>query len=730
MIIRRTTYLGAAVAMALAFVALPPASGDIIVFPDGFIIEGRVREKTDVIFDPASGVGITVPRAGKPFWLDDGVRNIWFSPSQLKDAIPDKSKKVAADQVFTQEVSNRRGELPLGWVMESATEWDGRLEREVTLRTPQGGKFKIKQRITVLTPDRIRIDATNYDWSCNYSTKEVGPQVVRSLVYQFLNKKKENDLDARIKAYRFLLQAGFTEQAGKEVDEMLKDYPKEQSKIAPFKDNIKRLAALQLVDALVRSQKAGLHDDVQDKLKLYAQGKLDDILDETTQLQVQAIKDKHEATKKKLEEAGHLLQAFAEISPPSKQALFRKAAAAIAQELNADTVDRLDTFLNLAADYQRALKDKRQPGQSAAEVMSFAITGFLRGSDAAEGNPDVAVRQWQTRQLLLDYLKTDDRLRRKNTLLPALKATQVSVDEAMQFIARLPPVDAFDKISAKAQTLQTKNDGKQFSYDLQLPPGYTHGRAWPLLIALHHSGENASLALARWVDLAAQHGYIVAVPQWGKGPKSIYQFSTQEHAAVLETLRDLRRRFQIDSDRVFLFGGEHGGTMAFDVGLAHPDQFTGVVPMAALPVFFGSRYWPNAQYLHLYIVNGDLVDTATRKAQEGWRKNLIDANFPAIHIEYKGRLNEWFGAEPAIIFDWMNRKRRAHPLKQVGKQGEEFRTLRNTDNQFYWISTTGVLPAHVNSALPDGTTTSDLPSCGPRCSTTMRFRSKPAVSAR
>jgi len=692
----------AAVAVAVAaVVTLPRADADILVFADGFVIEGKLSQKMTWLANPG-GPSISVPKQGEPFWIDDGVRKIIFSPGQLKEALQDKSKKAAPDQVFKLQSPNPAGDLPLSWVIDSATDWDSRWERELTLKTPQGGKFKVRQRIIVLTPDYIGIDATAFKWPCYYNTRELDPQTLRGLLHKYLSKKSEKDLDLRVKIHRFLLQAGFTAAAEQELDDMLRDYPKEQSRIAPLKDHMQRLHAAELVQDLERSQKAGLFDDVEQKLNLYAQRKLDDLLEETAQLRVQAIKDKHEAAKKKLTDAGRLVRAFAEIVPPSKREFFQNAAAAIVEELNPDTVDRLDTFLNLAADYERAIKDKRQPEHSAAEVMAFALTGWLRGSDAAERDPNVAVQQWQVRKLLLDYLKTDDPLVRKNRLLPALRAAKVSVDEAMQIIRRLPPVDPFETVSAKPQTLQTKNDGKQFSYELQLPPGYNHGRAWPVLIALHHFEEKASGALARWTALAAQHGYIVAAPEWGKGPKSVYQFSAQEHNAVLETLRDLRRRFQIDSDRVFLFGCEQGGIMAFDVGLAHPDQFTGVVPMAAPPLFFARRYWPNAQYLHLYIINGERASWSGQETQsmltQAMVKDFIRGNYPAVYVEYKGRPADWFGAEPAIVFDWMNRKRRAHPLKELGRQGEEFRTQRSTDNQFYWLSTASVQPQHLNTA--------------------------------
>ena len=69
------------------------------------------------------------------------------------------------------------------------------------------------------------------------------------------------------------------------------------------------------------------------------------------------------------------------------------------------------------------------------------------------------------------------------------------------------------------------------------------------------------------------------VPGQGKA----YHYSTGEHAAAELSLRDARKRYSIDSDRVYLAGQLEGANMAWDFGLAHPDLFAGVVAHLRLP---------------------------------------------------------------------------------------------------------------------------------------------------
>jgi pimeloyl-ACP methyl ester carboxylesterase len=275
-----------------------------------------------------------------------------------------------------------------------------------------------------------------------------------------------------------------------------------------------------------------------------------------------------------------------------------------------------------------------------------------------------------------------------------LKAA-VGVEEAMQIIRLLPPIYA-EKVDPAKLNLDLQANGQ--NYHVRLPAGYHHGRAWPVMIVLHHSQEKPAEAAARWADLAGQHGYILAAPTWSKNLKATYGFTGAEHMAVLETIKDLRLRFNVDSDRIFLYGGEQGGNMAFDVASGHPDQFAGVIPMAGTPQYFVNKCWANTQYLPFYVVNGELANIGSKFTLSLFKDFWIKGNFPSIYVEYKGRPAEWFGAEQRIVFDWMNRKRRANPQKFLGSEDLEFKTSRRSDKQFYWLSIEDVQPNHVNSA--------------------------------
>src|SRR5262249_16884471 len=168
--------------------------------------------------------------------------------------------------------------------------------------------------------------------------------------------------------------------------------------------------------------------------------------------------------------------------------------------------------------------------------------------------------------------------------LPQKKA-RVGAGEMAQRIGLRRRPEPELRLDSSVRDVQTPPQGrrKPVSYLLQLPPEYSHGRFYPVLIVLHAVGETPRQMLDRFSELAAARGYILAAPEWANNADASYGYTGQEHLAVLDVVAELRRHFQVDSDRIFLAGHGNGGggDMAFDVALSHPDLFAGVVPMGA-----------------------------------------------------------------------------------------------------------------------------------------------------
>ena len=177
---------------------------------------------------------------------------------------------------------------------------------------------------------------------------------------------------------------------------------------------------------------------------------------------------------------------------------------------------------------------------------------------------------------------------------------------------------------------------------------------------------------------ATRHGAIVIAPAWGRAHQTAYEYSAREHAIVLAALREACQRFAIDTDRVFLSGHSMGGDAAWDIGLAHPDLWAGVIAVSATADRYVHHYWKNAAALPLYFVGGELDGgTIQRNAVDLDRYFL--KGYDATYVEYRGRGHDHFAEELLRLFDWMGRKRRKLPptIEAV--------SMRPWDRFFWWL---------------------------------------------
>jgi hypothetical protein len=692
----RWQLLGLCLGVTLFALMQGSAQGVVVVFKDGFIIQGRVTTPTGVIVDKVSGQAFTVPAGGGVYFIDDDVRRIIFSPSQVHDVLPDPTGFGDVMKLKRFPPTNPGSRMPMVWLPEREEPWDNKWERTVKVSTPQG-PVEMVQRLTVLSPKRVRVDALKYDWMPHYLPAELGPKNVRVLVHNYLQQKtKQPESKRHVLVARFLFQAGWTDLARKEL-EGLEGFTSEQEEAAQLVKDISKVQARELAEAIQTAFKAGQYKRTEEMIGRFLKEDMGGSVGDKLAQRVQETKTKLEAGQERLTQVRRLLKDLPGRAPRPRQEQLTAAVDVIQKELSLDSLPRLETFLNEARTWELAWKQGRTPDRTAEQLLAFALTGWLLGSEAAESRIETAWDLWQARELVLKYQRTDDPAARRQLLAAQSARGKLGPDMVARIIRNMPPPDSYAKPGTEPIALAARpaGGGKGCAYQVQLPPEYSHARAYPVLIVLHRSDEKPGDLLEKWSELAGRHGFIVAAPEWGRS--GTYGYSSREHDAVLDCLRDLRLRFQVDSDRVFLFGAEEGGQMAYDVGLAHPDQFAGVLPMAAGPHYFSARYGPNAQYLPFYVVDGE-KDAYNAKANRDQFKDWVRRGFPAILVEYKGRSKDWFGAELANMMDWMSRKKRTFPVAEVGRdqRSQEFQTLRSTDNRFYWLSAGAVSQRHLN----------------------------------
>ena len=137
-----------------------------------------------------------------------------------------------------------------------------------------------------------------------------------------------------------------------------------------------------------------------------------------------------------------------------------------------------------------------------------------------------------------------------------------------------------------AQTAQPAPAEGGYPYLIFMPRGYGADttQKWPLVIFLHGSGERGSdIEVVKKngpPKVIAQHAgspFILVSPQLEVGPDG----SRWDTAKLDQLLASLRKRYRVDSSRIYLTGLSLGGYATWAWALKHPEIFAAIVPVAA-----------------------------------------------------------------------------------------------------------------------------------------------------
>ena len=166
------------------------------------------------------------------------------------------------------------------------------------------------------------------------------------------------------------------------------------------------------------------------------------------------------------------------------------------------------------------------------------------------------------------------------------------------------------------------------------------------------------------------------------------EYSAREHHAVLGALRDACRRFSIDTDRVYLTGHGMGGDSAWDIAIAHPDVWAGVIPVVAVADKFVTRYAKMHRMSPGTSLAANWMAIRCRATRTQFDRYL-QTEYRYYGVEYLGRGYEPFGDEIQRLFDWMGRKQ---------AQDAEGNRLRNDAavGQFLLVAGSGRLAGEVD----------------------------------
>ena len=651
-----------------------------ITMRDGRILEGAVGQigglAENAIQLQRQGA---VPGARPITVIDDDVRRTYVPEYQIAK-VEEAEAEVLEKIHIKQRIALAGTRIARVGPIVRITDFDEWGRRTFSMAGDRG-QIDVIQGITTITPRWTKVEGLvsgkPFVWDMRITTSSIPRATLSRILSKNIDPK---NLDQRLQLVRLFLQAERYTDAQKELELILQDFPAEEN-LKKEARALRQLAARRTIDEINVRRKAGQHHLAYTLLDKFPS---EDVAGETLQ-QVRELVGEYEATRKQGEELFQQLAAHvAAIKDYNLRQRCLEVLKEIKAELNINTLDRMADYLRLASD----------ESMKAEEKFALAASGWLLGSNAASTNLAVALSQFQVRDLIRVYLAEPVRNKRDAALKQLESLEGASPKQVSQILANMkPPVETPLPESGPpglySVTVPGIDKEPDVTYHVQLPPEYDPYRRYPTVLTLNGGGTTAIQQIDWWAGAlgdnnmrlgqATRFGYIVIAVEWTKEGQRQYDYSAREHHAVLASLRDACRRFAINTDRVYLSGHSMGGDAAWDIGLAHPDLWAGVIPIVAVSDRYCAHYFENAKLLPLYVVAGELDGDKTKRNARDLDRCMI-RRYDVTVSEYMGRGHEHFSDEIQRLFDWMGRHERNFYPKDF-----QVSSMRTWDNFFWWL---------------------------------------------
>ena len=629
------------------------------------------------------------------FWmLDDNMRRYWIGSRQLKDKNDDL---VLRSQFETFDIKPKRhgGSIVVESVgpYKSVGAFDNGGHREAIVNGPNKKSMVLIQGLTQLRPQSCTVTGLNHEWEFSIATSALQKEELARVLTRWTTSEKNEE---RMAVVRFYQQAGMYELALEECGRVANDRPELKPQCETFAREARQLLARRLLLELKHRRAAGQHRLAATALASFPTQELGaDILRDLRQFQ-----NEFSETQEKIDRVKHLLGELQ--SELSKEELAQVAPLRdeVIQQIDFETLSRLEPFLKLENDLKL----------SAGQKLALAYSGWVVGEANATTDFQNAVRWWQARFHVLQYLRAPHPMQRQQALADLIATEGVGAKTVEQLIPQLPPTVETTRLEpGKILKLSINEPGRtrdededdpaSFKYSVLVPQEFNPHHTYPLIISLHEGGLSPEHALKWWggdessPTQSQRHGYIVIAPEY-LPPKPGDPLPAATETIVWECLRDVRRRFSIDSDRIFLSGYGRGAEAAFDVALAHPDLFAGVMPISGGIERDSKWLRANARDQAWYVVMGEF-DFGVFNRNAKHFEHLMLRGCDMLVTQYKARGHESFYSEIHRLFDWMELHRRPAEPKEF-----EFSSLRTKNVRLNWVRWSDAGPQGSRSLKP------------------------------
>ncbi len=189
--------------------------------------------------------------------------------------------------------------------------------------------------------------------------------------------------------------------------------------------------------------------------------------------------------------------------------------------------------------------------------------------------------------------------------------------------------------------------GETIPYAVFVPSNYDAAQETPLIVSLHGLGRSHDWLMGYhgFLDQAETNGYIVVTPlgyirRGWYGSRAIddmqdAKYSEQDVMNVLQLLRD---EFNVDSNRIYLWGHSMGGAGTYHIAARHPNLFAGLGVAAPAPVANASmdEILTSIKHLPIFVLQGDDDQAVPVELTRSWVAKMRELGMQHVYVEIPG----------------------------------------------------------------------------------------------
>lgn len=189
--------------------------------------------------------------------------------------------------------------------------------------------------------------------------------------------------------------------------------------------------------------------------------------------------------------------------------------------------------------------------------------------------------------------------------------------------------------------------GETIPYALFIPDSYNESDQAPLIVSLHGLGRSHDWLMGYHglLEEAEAGGFIVVTPLgyirrgwYGSRPTDDPLDSQYSERDVMEVLGLVREEFNIDSNRIYLWGHSMGGAGTYHIASRHPELFAGLgvaAPATPEPTT-ATEVLEKIRHLPILVLHGDNDQTVPVELTRNWVETMKELGMQHVYIEISG----------------------------------------------------------------------------------------------